>query len=148
MAEKFKSIYINHVPRQQNVHADALASIAASLALPTRVTKKVLVHSRDLYCQNSPLKTVRTRKEIFESMRFLRLQQVQKSGIGDSHSSTMSYTVYCLMILRRQLPLEGKLLDSITKQLHEHYIADRMRHRKHSRSSRRYVRSSPTWTKA
>ena len=50
MAEKFKNFYIDHVPRQENAHADALASLAASLALPARATKKVLVYSHDLYC--------------------------------------------------------------------------------------------------
>ena len=36
MAEKFENFYINHVPRQQNAHADALAPLTASLALPAR----------------------------------------------------------------------------------------------------------------
>ena len=43
MAEKFKNFYIDHIQRQQNVHADALASLAASLALPVGATEKVLV---------------------------------------------------------------------------------------------------------
>jgi len=34
MIERFKNFYIEHVSHQQNVHADALASLAASLALP------------------------------------------------------------------------------------------------------------------
>ena len=38
MAEKFENFYIDHVPRQQNAHADALASLAALLALPAGVT--------------------------------------------------------------------------------------------------------------
>jgi len=50
MAEKFEKFYIDHVPYQQNAHADALASLAASLALPTRAIEKVLVYNRDLYC--------------------------------------------------------------------------------------------------
>jgi len=50
MAEKFKNFYIDHVPRQQNTHADALASFAASLALPAGAAEKVLVCSYDLYC--------------------------------------------------------------------------------------------------
>ena len=50
MAEKFKNFYINHIPRQQNAHADALASLAASLALPARVVEKILVYSHNLYC--------------------------------------------------------------------------------------------------
>ena len=48
IAEKFKSFYINHVPRQQNSHADALTSLVASLALPAKATEKVLVHSHAL----------------------------------------------------------------------------------------------------
>jgi len=36
-------------PHRQNAHADALASLAASLALPA-VVEKMLVHSHDLYC--------------------------------------------------------------------------------------------------
>jgi len=30
--EKFENFYINHVPHQQNAHADALAALATSLA--------------------------------------------------------------------------------------------------------------------
>jgi len=33
MTERFKNFYIDHVPRQQNAHADVLASLVASLAL-------------------------------------------------------------------------------------------------------------------
>jgi len=50
MAERFENFYIDHVPRQQNAHVDALASLAASLALPAGVIEKVLVYSHDLYC--------------------------------------------------------------------------------------------------
>ena len=49
MAEKFKNFYIDHEPRQQNTHTDALASLAASLALPTGETEKVLVCNHELY---------------------------------------------------------------------------------------------------
>jgi len=38
MAEKFKSFYINHVPRQHNAHADALTSLAALLVLAAGTT--------------------------------------------------------------------------------------------------------------
>ena len=60
MAEKFQSFYITHVPRQQNAHADALASPAASLALVARVIAKVLVHTRDLYYPKFALKDSQT----------------------------------------------------------------------------------------
>ena len=50
MAEKFENFYIDHVPRQQNAHADTLTSLATSLALPAGVAERVLVYSCDLYC--------------------------------------------------------------------------------------------------
>ena len=50
MAERFRNFYIDHVSCQQNAHADTLASLAASLALPARAAEKVLVYSHDLYC--------------------------------------------------------------------------------------------------
>ena len=49
MAERFRNFYIDLVSRQQNVHADALTSLAASLALLVGVVKKILVYSYDLY---------------------------------------------------------------------------------------------------
>ena len=48
ITERFRNFYIDHVPRQQNAHA--LASLAASLALPAGATEKVLVYIHDLYC--------------------------------------------------------------------------------------------------
>ena len=50
MTEKFKSFYIDHVPHQQNAHADAFASLAASLPLPAGAMEKVLIYSYNLYC--------------------------------------------------------------------------------------------------
>jgi len=50
MAERFRNFYIDHVPRQQNTHAYALASLAAFLALPAEAAEKILVYSHDLYC--------------------------------------------------------------------------------------------------
>ena len=49
MAEKFKSFYINHVPCQQNAHANALEPLATSLTLLAGATKKILIYNRDLY---------------------------------------------------------------------------------------------------
>ena len=51
MVEKFRNFYIDYVPCQQNIHADALASLAASLVLLVGATEKVLVYSYDLYHQ-------------------------------------------------------------------------------------------------
>ena len=63
MAEKFENFYIDHMPRQQNAHADALASLAASLALPAGATKRVLVYSRDLYYYKFVLEDSRTPRD-------------------------------------------------------------------------------------
>lgn len=49
MAKEFKNFYIGYLPNQQNAHADALASLAASLALSTRALEKILVLTHDLY---------------------------------------------------------------------------------------------------
>ena len=66
MAEGFGNFYIDHVPCQQNAHADALASLAASLALPAGVVEKILVYSHDLYCPRvvfgSRQETVKSKK--------------------------------------------------------------------------------------
>jgi len=63
MAERFGNFYINHVLYQQNVHADALASLAASLALLVGVVEKILVYSHGLYCPRSLLKITKSRHE-------------------------------------------------------------------------------------
>ena len=56
MTERFRNFYIDHVPRQQNAHADAPTSLAASLALLAGVAEKVLVYSHDLYYPKLGLK--------------------------------------------------------------------------------------------
>ena len=42
------------MPCQQNVHADALASLATSLALPVGAAEKILIYIHDLYCPRFP----------------------------------------------------------------------------------------------
>jgi len=59
MAEKFENFYIDNVLHQQNAHADALTSLAASLALPSGAMERVLVYSRDLYYCNFALEDSR-----------------------------------------------------------------------------------------
>jgi len=98
--------------------------------------------------QSSSLKNIRLQSKAFKSKKFLKPQQVWNLGIGDSHSSTMSYMAYYLMISRRQLPSEEKHLDSTTMCSHEHYIADHMigsyfatfRTKRHRKLSEKLVR--------
>jgi len=98
MAKKFKSFYINYIPRQQNAHADAMTSIAASLAFPAGAMEKVLVYIHELYCPKFTIKDNQTPegglqvKEVLETSRGLELRDC------NSHSSTMSYMAYYPMI--------------------------------------------------
>ena len=144
MAEGFGNFYIDHVPRQQNAHAYALASLAASLTLPARVVEKVLIYSHDLYCPRIAFEDHQKPTEDCQAKEALGTSAGPKPRDWRSHSSIMSYTTYCPMILRKQLSLEGKLFDSITMKSRKHYIIDRMikalfvafytkRHRNHSR---------------
>jgi len=66
MAEKFKNFYIDHVLRQQNAYADALASLPTSLALSVRATERVLIYSHDLYCCKFALEDSKTPKGDFQ----------------------------------------------------------------------------------
>ena len=75
---------------------------------------------------NSFLKTVELQEETFKLKRFLRLWKVSNLEIGDSLTLTLSYRVYCPTTPKRQLPSEGKLLDSITMRSCRHYITHRM----------------------
>src|SRR3954471_20044925 len=49
MAEQFEGFYIGHVPRRDNTHADALASLATSLCLQAEECRSVMVFARSLF---------------------------------------------------------------------------------------------------
>ena len=83
MAEKFKNFYIDHVPRQQNAHADALASLAASFAIQLEQRRECLLIVVTCTVANSPLKIVKLKEEIFKLKRFLRLRKASNLEIGD-----------------------------------------------------------------
>ena len=77
MAERFRNFYIDHVPHQQNVHADALVSLAASLILPARATEKVLVYSHNLYCPKFTLEDNHTPTGDIQVKEALETSKVQ-----------------------------------------------------------------------
>ena len=54
-AEKFKGFFIEYIPRAQNAYADALASLATSLALPPGAETTIPVTGRELYCFKIPM---------------------------------------------------------------------------------------------
>ena len=64
MSEMFGNFYIDHVPRQQNAHADVLASLATFLALPAGVAEKILVTATTCIAQEPLLKITKSRQEI------------------------------------------------------------------------------------
>ena len=109
MAEWFINFYIDHVPCQQNTHADTLASLAASLALPVGVVEKILVTARTCVVQESILRITRGRQEIVKSKKLLSRQLAQSLETGDSLTLIMSCTASCLRTPKKQLLLEGKL---------------------------------------
>ena len=76
IAEKFENFYINHVPCQQNAHADALVSLAASLALPAGVVEKILVYNHTYIAQESFLRITRSWQETVKSKKLLSRQLV------------------------------------------------------------------------
>src|SRR4051812_39555451 len=49
MAEQFEGFYIGHVPRRNNTHVDALASLATSLCLQVGECQSVMVFARSLF---------------------------------------------------------------------------------------------------
>ena len=98
MAEKFKRFFTDHVPRQQNAHANALASLATSLLLTIGTEERVLV----VICTiiNSPMKTAKFQEETFKLKRFLRFRQVSNLDIRGSLTLTSSCMACCLMIAK------------------------------------------------
>ena len=57
MAKSFDGFYIGHVSQSQNTRADALAALAATLALPIDTTYHLIVATRHLVCLTHVLKT-------------------------------------------------------------------------------------------
>jgi len=60
MVEKFENFYIDHVLHQQNAHANALSSLAASLAVFAGTAERVLAYNCDLYCNKFALDDSKT----------------------------------------------------------------------------------------
>ena len=88
--------------------------------------RDVLVYNHDLYCPKLTLENDQIPTGNLQVKETLETSAGPSSGIDDSHTSTTHYTAYCMMTLKRWLPLEEKPLDSTTTRSHEHYIIDRM----------------------
>ena len=57
MANLFNGFYVGHVSHFQNTKADALATLAATLALPIDVTYHLTMAARRLFCPKYALET-------------------------------------------------------------------------------------------
>ena len=95
MAERFRNFYIDNVPLQQNTHADALASLAASLALPTGATMKILVHNHDLYCPKFALEDDQTLTGDLQVKEALETSAAQE--LRDWQFSYIDYALYGIL---------------------------------------------------
>lgn len=71
----FKTFHIEYILLNQNSYADALVSLATSLALQPGTSKEILVHTHKLYCPKSSIEEIPTPiediqdkgKEVFET---------------------------------------------------------------------------------
>jgi len=126
MAERFENFYIDYMPRQQNAHADALASLAASLALPAGVVEKILVYSHDLYCPRIAFED--QQKPTGECQG----KEVLETSIGpelrDWRFPYIDYALYDILTVdpKEAAIIRRKPSNSIIMQSREYCIADCM----------------------
>src|SRR3954469_20569898 len=109
LAQKFKNFDVEHLPRRQNAHADALASLATSLALPPGATEKIWIYTHDLFCPDPPYEGI----PLLPSAEACKRRPSQSIRIGGFHILTTAYLTYCRMILKKRLPSDAKPYISI-----------------------------------
>lgn len=79
-AEKFTGFYIDFISRKDNTHAEAVASLVATLALSPKLKQKVLVTSRTLYHPKEALvikndvKQILKNKTLYETSTSMELR--------------------------------------------------------------------------
>lgn len=143
MAEKFRNLYIEHSHRRQNAHADALASLATSLATRRRVRESVDLHLWPVLPQ------VSTRRCTDSNQR-----PSKERGIGDFNrpsSQRLEISVHqvCLFGVLANVPKEVATIKHKAPRFHyntmsQHFVDKHMmdfyfvayqikRRRKHSR---------------
>jgi len=126
MAERFRNFFIDHIPRQQNAHADALASLAASLALPTGVVEKILVYSHDLYCLRFVFED--HQKPTGDCQVKEALETSTGPELKDWRFSYIDYALYgiCPEDPKEAAAIRRKAPKSTIMRSREHYTADRI----------------------
>lgn len=81
-AERFKGFYIDYVSRKDNIHANVLASLIATLMLPAKVGQKILVASRNLYYHKHALEINKIVKENQKEEKYTKFQPIWNSRLA------------------------------------------------------------------
>ena len=125
-SEAWGNFYINHVPRQQNAHADALASLAASLALPAGVLEKILVYSHDLYCPRTAF------EDHQKPTRDCQTKEALKTSIGlEPRDWWFSYIDYALYDILPEDPKEAATIRRKAPKFYYNVITRTLYRRSH-----------------
>ena len=112
LAQKFKNFYVEHLPRRQNTHADALASLATSLALPPGASEKIWIYTHDLFYPDPP----------YEGIPLLpSAEALQTSTDSINRGWRFPYINYCLFNILPDDPHEAATIRR--KAIHFYYDA-------------------------
>src|SRR5436190_4831073 len=112
LAQKFKNFYVEHLPRRQNTHADALASLATSLGLPPGATEKIWIYTHDLFCPDPP----------YEGIPLLpSAEALQVAANSINRDWRFPYIDYCLFNILPDDPQEAAAIRR--KAIHFYYDA-------------------------
>src|SRR3954471_15509493 len=107
-----KNFYVEHLPRRQNAHADALASLATSLALPPGASEKIWIYTHDLFCPDPP----------YERVPLLpSAEALQASANSINRDWRFPYIDYCLFNILPDDPQEAAAIRC--KAIHFYYDA-------------------------
>jgi len=126
VAERFRNFYIDHVPRKQNAHANALTSLAASLALLARVAEKILVYSQDLYCPRFSF------EDHQKLTRDLQVKEALESSTGPELSDwQFPYIDYALYDILPDNPKEAAIIRRKAPKFYYNVIKRTLHRRSH-----------------
>src|SRR3954463_10088409 len=115
LAQKFKNFYVEHLPRRQNAHADALASLATSLALSLGASEKIWIYTHDLFCPDPP----------YEGIPLMSgTEALETSVIPISRDWRFPFINYCLfgILSMRRFPSGAKSPISTMTRRRKHCI--------------------------
>ena len=110
LKSQFTLIEFHHVPRYENVKADALAGLVASMALPKNDKVTITIIEQKLL---PPLDTHQAIADCFKSQEAKLFPMKIRLENGESPSLITSYMVFYPMTSRIELAFKGMHPDSI-----------------------------------